>query len=231
MRMWRDRTQLESALRLYLVMDLQGHNGMQALHIAEAAIRGGVTAIQLRDKKASAERWLTVAPVIGQACRAANVLFLINDRVDLAVKLQADGVHLGQEDVPVYEARQALGPHAVVGISAGDPKELASALGSGADYLGIGPVYPTGSKADAGEAIGTSLINVAYRLNKLPVVGIGGIGPGRIQPVIRAGAAGVAVLSAIGKTADPEAAANGLWNELIRSTVNTFDVSTGKIMT
>jgi thiamine-phosphate pyrophosphorylase len=204
---WQGALRFERALRLYLVMDLQGHGRLDAIDIAAAAIRGGVSTIQLRDKKATKKQWTTIGAEIRELCKQEKILLIINDRIDVAQMLQADGVHLGQDDQPVAVAREVLGDQAIIGMSAGNPRELVIALNQKPDYLGIGAVYPTTSKSDAGEAIGTALIDVARRFNRMPIVGIGGIHAGNVLPVVRAGASGVAVLSAIAKADDPEAAA------------------------
>ena len=208
---WRERSRLKQALQLYLVMDLQGTETLNAIQIAEAAIRGGVTTLQIRDKKADDHLWMTVGYSIRELCAQAGIMFIVNDRVDLAKQLRADGVHLGQDDLSVEQAREIVGQEVVIGLSVGNELEYAIAEQTSADYYGVGAVYATSSKADAGEPIGLDLIQSISQNEKIPVVGIGGIHVGNAAAVIQAGACGVAVLSAIGKSTDPFAATREIW--------------------
>lgn len=204
-RRWKDH------LAVYLCMPVvRGKQGMDALAIARAAIAGGVTAIQLRDKESPLPDVLAVGRQIRQLCREAGVLFFVNDRVDVALLLDADGVHVGQEDLPVHEARRLLGPGKWIGASAGSLEEAERSIVQGADYLGVGSVFATASKADAGEPVGTGLIREIRRRWDVPLVGIGGIKADNAQAVMAAGADGVAVISAVFDAADPELAAGRL---------------------
>ncbi|OUM88094.1 MAG: thiamine-phosphate diphosphorylase [Bacillus thermozeamaize] len=202
---------LEKKLAVYLCMPVKaGAQGMEALRIAEAAVAGGVTAIQLRDKESPLPEVLALGRKIRAICRENGVLFFVNDRVDLAMLLDADGVHVGQTDIPVAEARKLLGEKKWIGASAGSLEEAERAIAQGADYLGVGAIYATRSKADAGEPVGTGLIRDIRSRWAIPMVGIGGIKAENAAPVIEAGADGVAVISAIFDAADPEAAARQL---------------------
>jgi len=157
---------------------------------------------------------MEIAAQMRALCREKGALFLVNDRVDLALVTGADGVHLGQEDLPVAAARRILGPEAIIGASCETASEARIATEQGADYIGSGPVYATPSKADAGEPYGPAVISRVRAATHLPVVGIGGIGPGGAAPVIAAGGAGVAVISSVVGAADPGAAAHALLLEV-----------------
>ncbi|MCZ8520254.1 MULTISPECIES: thiamine phosphate synthase [Paenibacillus] len=203
---------LNETLAVYLVTGTEGYGGRSAAEIVREALSGGVTLVQLREKTAPLRDVLPAGREIRSLCRSAGVPFVVNDRVDLALLLEADGVHVGQDDLPGGEARKLLGPEAILGISAGTMEEAEWAVSQGADYLGVGPVYATASKGDAGEAIGTELIRrIRARWPRLPLVGIGGIHKGNAAPVFEAGAQGVAVISAITRQTDPREAARGLF--------------------
>ena len=204
------REQMARHLPVYLVLGLDGNGGRTALEVAAEAIAGGVTLIQLREKKAQLRRVLEEGSRLRELCRSHGVPFVVNDRIDLAILLDADGVHVGQDDVPGLQARQLLGEDKIVGISAGNWEEAEWAMSQRPDYLGIGPIYATATKQDAGEAIGTSLIEKVKERWSIPVVGIGGIQSSNAAAVIRAGAEGVAVVSAITTHTDPRASASRL---------------------
>ena len=196
-------------LRVYLVLDPTLTFGRSPLEIAEAALRGGVTVLQLRWKSGPLREMLRLGEALRELCRRYGVPFLINDRVDVAMALHADGVHLGQDDLPPEVARHLLGPHALIGISARTPEQARAAEAAGADYLGTGSVFPTASKANP-TLIGLEGLAAVVRSTRLPVVAIGGVNPENAAACIRAGAAGVAVISAITQAPDPEAAARAL---------------------
>ncbi|SDC79389.1 thiamine-phosphate pyrophosphorylase [Paenibacillus sp. UNCCL117] len=198
-------------LSLYLVMDIASWEQRTAVQIAEAALAGGVTMLQLREKKAPLRQVLETGKAIRRACREHGVPFIVNDRVDLAILLEADGVHVGQDDLPALDVRRLLGPDAIIGVSAGSMEEAEWAVSQQADYLGVGAIYATLTKGDAGAPIGTGLISrLKARWPQLPLVGIGGIQPGNAAAVIQAGADGIAVVSAISRQSDPGSAAFGL---------------------
>lgn len=201
-------------LRLYLVMSLDGFGGRSAYEIAAEAIEGGATVIQLREKERAWKDSLPEARRIRELCRAKGVPFIVNDRVDVAMVLEADGVHVGQDDLPGLEARKLLGPDPIIGISAGSAAEARWAIEQGADYLGIGAIYDTATKADAGAGIGTSLLRELKEAYGLPMVGIGGIGTPNAAEVIQAGADGIAVVSAITRNPDPRKAASELMHTI-----------------
>ena len=140
---------------------------------------------------------------------------IVNNRLDVAVAAGADGAHVGQSDTPVAEARARLGPDAILGLSITDPAQLAGLDEEAVDYLGVGPVFPTGTKPDAAPPIGLDGLRACRSLTALPIVAIGGIGPGNAADVIRAGADGVAVVSAIAGADEPETVAREL-AEIVR---------------
>ncbi|HEX5415041.1 MAG TPA: thiamine phosphate synthase [Chloroflexota bacterium] len=204
------RAELARRLKVYLVTDGRLARGRDLVEVVSAALAGGVTAVQLREKEASTLAQVELGRALRRVTREAGALLIVNDRVDVAVAVEADGVHLGQDDLPVEVARQILGPEAIVGGSAGNAAELAASLAAGVDYLGVGPIYPTASKADAGAAIGPSGLAALRASTGLPLVGIGAINAAKVAPVIRAGADGVAVISAIISAKDVYVAAREL---------------------
>jgi len=196
-------------LRVYLVLDPALTGGRPPLEIAAAALRGGVTALQLRWKSGPLREMLRLGEALRELCRHHGVPFLVNDRVDVALALDADGVHVGQEDLPPEVARRLLGPRALIGLSARTPEQARAAEAAGVDYLGTGSVFPTTSKANP-TLIGLEGLAAVVRSTRLPVVAIGGVSPENAAACIRAGAVGVAVISAITLAPDPEAAARAL---------------------
>ncbi|WP_028549400.1 thiamine phosphate synthase [Paenibacillus sp. UNC451MF] len=213
--MYRER--IADQLPVYLVMGLEECGDRTALDIAREALEGGVTIVQLREKKAPLKQVLEQGAMLRDLCRQYGVPFLVNDRIDVALLLDADGVHVGQDDVPGIEARRLLGDNKIIGISAGTLEEAEWAMAQNPDYLGVGPVYATATKQDAGEAIGTSLIREIANRWSIPMVGIGGINNENTAAVIQAGARGVAVVSAITKHSEPKAAAEVLKQTVLQS--------------
>lgn len=177
-----------------------GESGL--IHRAAAAARGGATMVQLRLKDADARVLVKVARALVEAL---PVPVLVNDRMDVALAAGAAGVHLGADDMPVAAARAIAPEGFIIGVSVGSDAEVAGA--AGADYAGIGPVFGTMSKHDAGVAIGPGGFARLAGLAGLPAVGIGGVTPGNAAQVIAAGGSGVAVISALLGTPDPEASA------------------------
>ncbi|MCS7234535.1 MAG: thiamine phosphate synthase [Armatimonadota bacterium] len=188
-------------LRVYVVTD-RSFRGRTHEEVARAAVAGGATALQLRDKRATGRELLLWARTLRDLARRERVLFVVNDRVDVALAAEADGAHVGDDDLPVVDVRRLLGPDRVVGASAGTVEDAVRAEREGADYLGVGPVFPTGTKPDAGAAIGVDGLRAIARAVRIPVVGIGGITADNAAEVIRAGAAGVAVISAVADADD-----------------------------
>ena len=188
--------------RVYVITDARHPRGRSHREIAEAAIRGGATAVQLRMKEEPARVILDVARAIVPLCRAAGVAFIMNDRLDVAMLAGADGVHVGQDDLPAADARTLLGPRALIGVSAATVEEAIAAERAGANYLGVGAVYGTATKSDAGAPVGLTRLTEIRRAVRLPLVGIGGITVENAAAVIRAGALGVAVITAVTRAED-----------------------------
>lgn len=171
-----------------------------------AAVRGGATAVQLREKHAPDGPVLAAARALRRLL-PGGVALTVNDRVDVALACGADGVHVGQDDLPAADARRLMGPGPWIGVSVETPAEARAAEEAGADYLGVGPVFATASKADAGPAQGPRLVERIRAVTRLPIVAIGGITPDNAGEAIRAGADGVAAIAAVLGAADPRTAA------------------------
>lgn len=201
-----------AAWQTYLVTDDAHSAGRETPAVVEAAIQGGVDVVQLREKGMDARDRYQLGRRLRELTAEADVPLVVNDRVDLAVAVDADGVHLGQTDLPVEVAREQLGSNAIVGVSAATVAEARAAADAGADYLGVGAVYGTDSKdvAEDRDGVGPDRIRSITDAVDVPVVGIGGITADNARPVVEAGASGVAVISAITAAADPAAAAAAL---------------------
>ncbi len=193
---------LAGQLAVYVIAD-PDQTRRNILDDVNAALSGGATAVQLRAKTMTDRAALQLAKRLRQLCRNHDALFIINDRLDLALAAEADGVHLGVDDLPVTAARSLVPKEFVIGYSPQVDNEVAQAEANGADYIGIGPVFATGSKPDAGDAIGLGALRRRVRLTSLPGVGIGGINVSNAADVISAGAVGVSVISAILSAPDP----------------------------
>lgn len=198
--------------RTYLVTQRTLSAGRTTETVVEAALNGGVDAVQLREKGVDARTRYRMGRRLRELTAAADADLIVNDRVDLAAALDADGVHLGQTDLPVEVAREQLGDDAIVGCSTSTVREAEAAVAAGADYLGVGAVYGTASKdvADAKDGVGPERVGEIARAVDVPVVGIGGIDASNAAPVVEAGASAVAVISAITGADDPAAAAHEL---------------------
>jgi thiamine-phosphate pyrophosphorylase len=198
-------------LSVYVVLDRDFTAGRPLADVAEAAIRGGATVLQLRDKSSDIQRFYADAEELLAIARAAEVPLIINDRVDIALAVDADGVHVGEDDLPVEATRRLVGPEKFVGASAGSVAAARAAIAAGADHLGVGPVYEArATKTDAGPPTGLPLIREIVAFSTVPIVGIGGITAENAGAVIAAGAAGVAVISAVGLAPDVSAATRSL---------------------
>jgi thiamine-phosphate pyrophosphorylase len=198
-----------STAGVYLVTEEVLSQGRTSIEVAEAALGAGIGAIQVREKETTARRALEIALALRALTRERGALLLVNDRLDLALAAGADGVHLGQDDVPVSTARALLGPQALIGLSMTHPDQLDAPDAAQADYLGVGAVFPTSSKADA-EETGLELLAAARARSEVPIVAIGGITVENAPAAIRAGAHVVAVISAVCGATDPAAAARQL---------------------
>jgi thiamine-phosphate pyrophosphorylase len=202
---WKPR--LADALAVYVLTDRKLSRGLSEQDVVRRAIAGGATAIQLRWKDGALREAVSLARELKTICAEHNVLFVVNDRLDLAMAVRADAVHLGEEDLPIPEARALVGDSMVIGYSPADLSEVEWAIESGADYLGVGPVYGTSTKDDAGDAVGIERMRQVRDLTDVPFVGIGGIDATNAAPVVEAGADGVAVISAVVAQDDIESAA------------------------
>jgi thiamine-phosphate pyrophosphorylase len=192
--------------KTYLVTQASRSAGRDTVEIVEAAIEGGVDAVQLREKDTTARHRYELGTRLREVTAAADVPLIVNDRIDIAMAIDADGVHLGQSDLPVGAARELLGPDAIIGCSASTVADAQAAAADGADYLGVGAVYPTDSKADIDDdefAIGPERVRTVAESVSIPVVGIGGITADNAGTVVDGGAVGVAVITAITQADDP----------------------------
>lgn len=181
---------------VYLVTDRDCLCGRELLSCVEAALRGGVTLVQLREKGACGREFFAEAEKLLALCRRYGVPLIINDRSDIALAVGADGVHLGQDDLPLPRARRLLGENSIIGISVHSVEEARAAETGGADYIGVGAVFLTGTKKDA-KALGLARLRAIRAACRLPIVGIGGINAGNYADVREAGAQGAAIVSGI----------------------------------
>jgi thiamine-phosphate pyrophosphorylase len=197
----------------YFVTQESLSGGRTTLAIVEAAVAGGVDIVQLREKDRSARERYHLGRKLREVTRDADVTFVVNDRIDIAQAVDADGVHLGNEDLPVAVARDQLGDDALVGRSVSFVETARRAQKAGADYLSAGSVYETGSKDDIEDdehEIGPDRVADIVDAVDIPVVGIGGVTADNAAPVVEAGADGVAVITEIARADDPEAATREL---------------------
>jgi thiamine-phosphate diphosphorylase len=190
---------------LYVILDRGAARGRDLLALLDAAVAGGCRMVQLREKEWPAGRLLPVAERLRERCAATGVTFIVNDRVDLALALGADGVHLGQDDLPARAARPLLRPGMILGVSTHSVRQARAAMADGADYIAVGSMFATSTKADF-QLVGPQLLRKLRDEISVPLVGIGGITHDNVEEVIRAGADGVAVISAVGAADDPRAA-------------------------
>lgn len=187
---------------LYLVTDREILGNRNLEDAVEEAILGGVTLVQLREKNCSSLEFYNTAKNIKEITRKYNIPLIINDRLDIAQAIDADGVHIGQEDMPVDLARKILGQHKVIGVSAQTLEQALMAEEEGADYLGVGAIFNTTTKRDAIQDMGLKILkDIKVKVN-IPIVGIGGIDHSNAKSVIQTGADGVAVVSCILKETD-----------------------------
>jgi thiamine-phosphate pyrophosphorylase len=194
--------------RLCVITDPALAGGRDHVQIAEAALAGGADIIQLRDKSGSLRDLLPQARAIQALCRAARARFIVNDRVDLALAAEADGAHVGQEDLPAEAARRLLGPSRILGVSTHDAAQARRALADGADYIGFGPMFATGTKATGYSPRGPEALRAIRALvGALPILAIGGISLENVAEVMRAGATAPAIISAVVAASDIREAA------------------------
>ena len=190
---------------LYVIPD-ELHSAYEFADIIKMVLEGGANMIQLRDRTRSLDEWLMHGGrYIRSIAADYSVPFIVNDRVDLAMLLKADGVHLGQEDLPVAEVRKLMGEEAIIGVSCGTVQEALEAELCGASYIGFGHMYPTSSKKKSTPQRTLEELREVSSAVKIPVIAIGGITVDKVAELLQAGAAGVAVIGAICRSEDPQA--------------------------
>lgn len=190
-------------MRLYAVTDRSWLRGQTLYEQVEAALRGGVTCVQLREKELDAESFLKEALALRDLCRSYNVPFIVNDEVEIAVKAKADGVHVGQSDMAAKDVRAIVGPDMMIGVSAKTVEQALAAQAAGADYLGTGALFSTSTKHDA-STIPFDTARAICAAVEIPVTGIGGITPENLPDLAGLGLDGVALVSAIFAAPDIE---------------------------
>jgi thiamine-phosphate pyrophosphorylase len=201
------RREILQDARLYLVCDERPDE------FVAAALRGGVEIVQLRLKRADDDVVLTVARRYARICAAAGALFILNDRPELVEAAGADGVHVGQDDMPVDQARALIGEDRLVGLSTHSPEQIDAAMAAGVDYIGVGPVHATPTKPGR-RAVGLELVRYAVAHTQVPFFAIGGLDAATLPAALAAGARRAAVVRAITDAGNPEAAARELRQEL-----------------
>lgn len=204
-------TILRTRLILHVLTDRASSHGRDTLTVATAALDGGATVIQLRDKKATTRTLVEEGLALRALTRERGALLIVNDRIDVALAIEADGAHIGQDDdMPIALARKLLGPDRILGVSAGNLQEARVAITSGADYLGVGPIYATNTKTDAGQPIGLPLLTELANRYNTPLIAIGGIKADNATAALRAGATGIAVITAVVSTENITTATHAL---------------------
>ncbi len=206
-----------TAVHLCVITDPQLAPGKDHVAIAEAALRGGADVIQLRDKGGSLRDLLPQARAIQALCRARRATFIVNDRVDLALASGADGAHVGQEDLPAEAARRLLGTGRILGVSTHDRAQAEAAMRAGADYIGFGPMFATGTKATGYTPRGLDGLREVRSAVRIPILAIGGISLENVAEVIEAGAAAVAIISAVVAAPDIAEAAAEFRGRILRA--------------
>ncbi|MBI4759490.1 MAG: thiamine phosphate synthase [Chloroflexi bacterium] len=182
---------------LYVITDAKLSRGRSHREVIQAAIAGGATVVQYREKETGTRRMVEEGQELRALCRQMGVPFIVNDRLDVALAVEADGVHVGQDDMPAKLARKLLGSEKILGVSATNLAEAVQGEKDGADYLGVGPIYATGTKPDAAPPMGAAGLAEVVCHVSIPVIAIGGINANNVEEVIATGADGAAVISAI----------------------------------
>jgi len=198
--------------RLHVLTDTTLQHRFTHLELTEMAIDGGTQTIQFRQKKGTTRELIKTATAMKRLCASKGATFIVNDRIDVAIAAEADGVHLGQNDFPIPLARKLLGTDRIIGGSAATPEEMETCIREGADYVGFGPVYPTGSKDDAGPVSGIDRLKRIVQSTPVPVIAIGGIDQNNASHVMGAGTHGIAVISSVCCRDDPQKAARDLYH-------------------
>jgi len=204
-------------LSLYVITDKRLSRGRSTEEVIQKALTGGATIIQLREKELSDRELLEEGIRIKPLIKQAGAGFIINDRIDIALALEADGVHLGQKDLSLSIARKLLGAQKIIGMSVKTLEDALEAESQGADYLGVGAIYPTETKTDTALIVTPQRITEIKKAVKLPMVGIGGINLQNASEVIKAGADGIAVVSAVTSAVDITEACRALKEEVLRA--------------
>ncbi len=202
---------------LYLISDRARTAGKPLLKVIQATLEGGVRTIQLREKDLGTRDLLDLASSLKDLCREYDAHILLNERVDLAMALGLDGVHLPEQGFPVADARRLLGPDAIIGASTHSLEKAFKAQNDGADFVTLGPVYSTPSKVKYGQPLGTEILSRAATELSIPVFALGGIKQANLHQVAKTGVHGIAMISALLEDRDPRAAAQNLikkWREL-----------------
>ena len=206
--------------RLHVITDTTIQSQFTHAELAEMAIAGGADTIQFRQKNGSTRELVESAQAVQAVCAEHGVPLIVNDWADIALAVAAAGAHFGQEDLPVAVGRRILPPEMIIGASARTEEKILEAISTGADYIGFGPIYQTSSKPDAERPKGLGALQRMSEIAQCPVIAIGGITVETVYEVIRAGAHGIAVISAVCGQSDPVAAARQLWNEIQRAKVS-----------
>jgi thiamine-phosphate pyrophosphorylase len=195
---------------LYIILDPAAFPGRDLVVVLSAAAEAGARLFQYRDKTASMKDAYQQAVRLRQASADAGALFIVNDRCDLALSVDADGVHLGQQDMPLTHARRLMGPEKLIGVSTHRVEEVDQATTGGADYLGFGPIFDTGTKPDHEPVVGIEGLRQARARTRLPIIAIGGLTVANSRGVVEAGADGIAVVSTVAKASDVRATVRDL---------------------
>jgi len=195
---------------LYVITDRTLSRERSITQVISKAIAGGAGIIQLRDKESTSKKLVQDGSSLRELTKEKNVIFIVNDRVDVALAVNADGVHLGQDDFPINLARKIIGEDKIIGVSVGNVEEAIQAVKDSADYVSIGSIFSTQTKPDAGDAVGTQIITEIKKHVNVPLVAIGGITADNIAQIAAAGADCAAVISAVVGTDDIESAARCL---------------------
>ena len=196
--------------RLHVLTDTALQSRFSHVALTELAVSGGADTIQFRQKNGSTKELIEIATHMRHVCAEKGATFIVNDRIDVAIASEADGVHLGRNDFPIPLARKLLGKDCIIGGSAATIEEMETCILEGADYVGFGPVYPTGSKDDAGPVSGIDILKRIVESTPVPVIAIGGIDQNNTSHVMGVGTHGIAVISAVCCRDDPQEATREL---------------------
>jgi thiamine-phosphate pyrophosphorylase len=201
---------------LYLITDRQQTGGRPLPDVVEAALQGGVRIVQLREKDLNTKELYELALEMRKLTRQYEARLIINDRADVALAVDADGVHLGNSSMPIYRMRAMLGPHKLIGVSCHNQLNVITAQEKGADFVTFGPIFFTPSKTVYGNPVGLDLLETVAEISKIPIFALGGIKPHKVPEVLSRGANGVAVVSAIIAAENPEQEARMLLDLIAR---------------